>query len=32
MLRGKDNPLYDPIRDVGAFVVITNCDKASRDA
>jgi len=27
VLRGKDNPLYDPIRDVGAFVVITNCDK-----
>lgn len=27
VLRGKDNPLYDPIRDVGAFVIVTNCEK-----
>jgi len=27
ILRGKDNPLYDPIRDVGSFVVVTNCEK-----
>lgn len=26
-LRGKDSPLYDPIRDVGAFVIVTNCEK-----
>lgn len=26
-LRGKDSPLYDPIRDVGSFVVVTNCEK-----
>lgn len=26
-MRGKDSPLYDPIRDVGAFVVVTNCEK-----
>jgi large subunit ribosomal protein L13 len=26
-LRGKHSPLYDPIRDVGAFVVVTNCEK-----
>mmetsp|Transcript_72617 Transcript_72617/g.200362 ORF Transcript_72617/g.200362 Transcript_72617/m.200362 type:complete len:362 (-) Transcript_72617:69-1154(-) len=26
-LRGKDSPLYDPTRDVGAFVVVTNCEK-----
>jgi len=27
VLRGKDSPLYDPIRDVGGFVVVTNCEK-----
>jgi len=27
LLRGKDSPLYDPTRDVGAFVVVTNCEK-----
>jgi len=27
VLRGKDSPLYDPIRDVGAFAVVTNCEK-----
>jgi len=26
-LRGKYSPLYDPTRDVGAFVVVTNCEK-----
>lgn len=26
-LRGKDNPLYDPTRDIGAFVIVTNCEK-----
>lgn len=26
-LRGKHSPLYDPIADVGAFVVVTNCEK-----
>ncbi|CAE8584824.1 unnamed protein product [Polarella glacialis] len=26
-LRGKNNPLYDPIRDVGAFVIVTNCER-----
>jgi len=27
IIRGKDNPLYDPIADVGAFVIVTNCEK-----
>lgn len=26
-LRGKGNPLYDPIRDVGNFVIVTNCER-----
>lgn len=26
-LRGKHSPLFDPIRDVGAFVIVTNCEK-----
>mmetsp|Transcript_26313 Transcript_26313/g.61380 ORF Transcript_26313/g.61380 Transcript_26313/m.61380 type:complete len:356 (-) Transcript_26313:112-1179(-) len=26
-LRGKHSPLYDPVGDVGAFVVVTNCEK-----
>lgn len=26
-LKGKDSPLYDPIRDVGNFVIVTNCEK-----
>eukprot|EP00929_Paragymnodinium_shiwhaense_P096091 TRINITY_DN5758_c0_g1_i3.p1 TRINITY_DN5758_c0_g1~~TRINITY_DN5758_c0_g1_i3.p1 ORF type:complete len:375 (+),score=101.13 TRINITY_DN5758_c0_g1_i3:56-1180(+) len=26
-LRGKDSPLYHPASDVGAFVVVTNCEK-----
>lgn len=27
VLRGKHSRLYDPIRDVGNFVVVTNCEK-----
>lgn len=27
LLEGKESPLYDTIRDVGAFVVVTNCER-----
>lgn len=26
-LRGKWNPLYDPTRDVGAYAIVTNCER-----
>jgi len=26
-LRGKDSPLFDHTKDIGAFVVVTNCEK-----
>eukprot|EP00435_Cladocopium_sp_Y103_P056513 s1024_g19.t1 len=28
VLQGKESPLYDPIRDVGAYAVVTNCERA----
>lgn len=27
VLRGKESPLYDPIKDVGHYVIVTNCEK-----
>lgn len=26
-LEGTDSPLYDPIRDVGAYAIVTNCER-----
>lgn len=27
VLQGKESPLYDPIRDVGAYAIVTNCER-----